>query len=1240
MLAMRRYAEISSYFWTTIIRKTKSHHLKVIEELSQFQKSDLKRYKDIRRSFENAQTKYDSMLSKYMGLSKNREPSALREDAFQLAEARTSYFKISFQLADILSLVQSKLDACLVKALADPWVLSPSEFSHSDPVFQKVSVEMTRLKSWAKAIQKDHKPFLKQLSSSGKEIELQAIQKFQPSRDLNEYTPAKSSLTRFVPEATEGRKLQDEKHGWAFVKSVSKTRVTWVRRWIFVKNSMFGWLNIAPSKTFVQESDKVGVLLCHVMPVSSEDRRFCFEIKTKDHIFVVQAESQIELISWLQVFEDSKSVAVNSDKQSKINFAFQRIPPPLSDFASTASASVDMELHDKALESPGSQQNEFSSRSLFSDESTSSLREIMTAGESLSNSTNEHKSKVNFITIGPFGSNLVSSPLVNSPMPTSKSLEAILANSLVDTTSLPTAITANYWGSINWVVYQDEKAQLAQTAANNSPLKVDGSLGRQMPEQDRSNVQLFVERYPDYYPLELRSQDAQLRAIFQSIISDNEQDRVVLAFRCLAKPNYNYEVTCRVFVTPTHMCLYSHSSGFTVTAICKLADLISVESRQALNGDTIYFIGKRGTASCRVFLDSGRLLQKRLLFLIDNAHSTNPVSLKDVIEKLKSIGTDQFEDQLDQLLMVDREPLATLDDIRYAQEAGQRYETHLRQFYENGSKPSLPFKPKSIAESRASSDLSVRRSSKASNYLLLSDADYAETIYSELNQSMSQLSGEATFDIPAKALFHVMFGENSDVFLYSNSGLINRDNFEVTPWKLIGSSRMEREIHHHITSTTSFSGEIQDRVMNLQRVERMNDRCYIVFERRAIWTLPQASFYTTKKYVIVKTSKSACKLSIWSSVEWLRSSIIKNMTEPYILSKLKAEAKIIIHRVVKCRQQLGSRGGTMTAIRMFGKLGTSFDENNFDAKPLEKSETIIQDNANQIVLSQKSAIKSLLEIGASLLVSILGDALMVSQKALKVVWNGIFSNKIILVALLASVLLNVFLAGRSTRDYWDVRFANSAIDDFELLPMSSTLLKRSISLSDLDDLIRNGTSFSSLPHHHPTWTGTISGGYPQRWSTDDESDPMRTSLCYDRFRTLALETTNFDGNFVERTSEALEQPNILGSSSELVSTVRNRIHGFRSKIGVARNQLIIELRTLNRIEKELIMAEWQAWLFDEVSMCSRLLELFAVTGKSEEGKATNLGDKPVYFRKALTGYCASCATENRAMKNLNVFEKM
>lgn len=1278
MLAMRRFAEISSYYWTSIIRKIKTQNMKVIEELSSFQKGDLKQYKEVRRTYDAAQSRYDSMLSKYMGLSKNKEPSALREDAFQLAETRTTYFKASFELANTLSMTQSKLDVCLVKALAEPWVLSPSEFTHSDPIFQKVSVEMTRLLAWARAMSKDYKPLLKQLSSAGKEVERKALEKFQPSRDLNDYTPQMSTITRFNNVEAADRKLQTEKHGWVFVRSASKTRVTWVRRWIFVKNSMFGWFNIALSKTYVQESDKVGVLLCHVTPITTEDRRFCFEIKTTEHTFVCQAQSRAELMSWLQVFEDSKNSAVNGSKQSNIAYAFQRIPPPITEFASTSNTTVDMELHD--MDSPTSPQTNFPSRSLFSDSETNNLREIMTAGETLDSQEGKtsEKHKVNFITIGPFGSSLVSSPLINSPMATSRSLEAILANSLMNTTTLPTAITANYWGSINWAVYQRDK--MAQKTADTVPVSrqnTDESMASSSTKHRDSEAHLFVDRYPHYYPLELRSQDAQLRALFQNMIPDNDQDRVVLAFRCLAKPTPHFEITSRAFVTPTHVCLYSHCAGFTITGVFNLNELISVESRQSLSCDTLYMISKQGTSTVKVFLDSGRLLQKRLLFLIDNSHSSKPLGLKEIIEKLTSIGTDQQEDQLDQYLMIGKEPPSSIDEIRYIQEAGQKYETQLRQFYLREDKAKAKESTVDLADGIASEKISSRSKSitkmpNGSNSSLrnsltqftLSDSDYADLIRSELEQSMSQLSVESSFDIPAKALFHIMFGELSDVFFFPDTTLVLRDEFEVTPWKVTGStSRLEREIHYHITDKGTFSGEISDRVMTLQRVERMNDRCYIVYERGALWTLPQSSFYTTSRYVIFRTGKNTSQLCIYNGVEWIKSTVIKNMAEPFILSKLKAEAKIILHRVAKARQQLGSKGGTMTAIRMFGKLGKSLDQKNLDinTRSLKNTEQCTEMdakmNTNKVHLSQKSLIKSLLEIFGSFVASLIGDTFIVMRRIWMTIIRSIFSNRWLILLFIASCLFNVFLIGRSTKEYWQVRDTSRVIEKIGMIPTDQTMFKRSIYLADLDDIIRNGSTFSGLTYEGVVRDlagskDTFTLKSPRFWTPpgvdNGENGSSRTTLCYSKFRNLALEPANFDSTFVESPIVAEDVlPRLLGRNL-VGSSARERIHAIRARMGISRNELLIELRTLNRLERELIEAEWRTWLFDEVRMCTRLYTEFAQAlvekttnnnnnngnnhdgdTSSEEGRHNLLNKVPRDVKHALYLYCGSCLAEHK-----------
>ena len=68
MLAMRRYAESSRHFWTNVIKKVRGHQASIIEPLVQFQKTELKKYKDCRRTFESSQSRFDTQLSRYLYL--------------------------------------------------------------------------------------------------------------------------------------------------------------------------------------------------------------------------------------------------------------------------------------------------------------------------------------------------------------------------------------------------------------------------------------------------------------------------------------------------------------------------------------------------------------------------------------------------------------------------------------------------------------------------------------------------------------------------------------------------------------------------------------------------------------------------------------------------------------------------------------------------------------------------------------------------------------------------------------------------------------------------------------------------------------------------------------------------------------------------------------------------------------------------------------------------------------------
>lgn len=67
---------------------------------------------------------------------------------------------------------------------------------------------------------------------------------------------------------------------------------------------------------------------------------------------------------------------------------------------------------------------------------------------------------------------------------------------------------------------------------------------------------------------------------------------------------------------------------------------------------------------------------------------------------------------------------------------------------------------------------------------------------------------------------------------------------------------------------------------------------------------------------------------------------------------------MIVNRVLKCRQRLGAKGSTMTAIRMFGKLGTSWDENSFDSKRLDRGSIKELDQLESNDLAQTQVVLS------------------------------------------------------------------------------------------------------------------------------------------------------------------------------------------------------------------------------------------------------------------------------------------
>ncbi|KAF2455796.1 hypothetical protein BDY21DRAFT_323583 [Lineolata rhizophorae] len=362
VLAMRRWGEGAREYWAGIVRGLKRVEGQVVEPVRGFLQTDVKGLKDARKLLDSTQRTYDSLLSRYLSQSKTKEASSLREDAFQLHEARKSYLRASMDFCVLAPQVRSSLDKLLVRVFADQWKELKTSRDSAAATFARCTADIDRVRGWSKELDMGDRVFKRELQLARRSIEESAEAAARPSRELDDYTVSTvpflgsqggPASARSPPTANGARAA--EKQGWLFQRTVAgkPARHVWVRRWFFVQAGIFGWLSPreaasrggAPGAGGVEESDKTGVLLCSIRPAVQEERRFCFEVKTKDATTLLQAETQADLTDWIAAFELAKRKALEDPAGATTatvpdtaapDAAFAISPPIAPEFAARA----------------------------------------------------------------------------------------------------------------------------------------------------------------------------------------------------------------------------------------------------------------------------------------------------------------------------------------------------------------------------------------------------------------------------------------------------------------------------------------------------------------------------------------------------------------------------------------------------------------------------------------------------------------------------------------------------------------------------------------------------------------------------------------------------------------------------------------------------------------------------------------------------------------------------------------
>ena len=876
LLAVKRYGEAAKEIWSATLSGLKKMEANMVDPIKAFLHADLQSFKDLKRSVETAQKQLDNLQSRYSSQARSKEPSSLREDAFQLHEARKMYLRASMDFSVAAPQLRMNLDKMLVKVFADQWRDIRDPRLNISSCIEKWGTDIERVRGWSREMENGEKTFRRELQNARKQIEESAEAAIRPSRELEDYAIDSASTSKqrgpslAIAQTMDGkmRPGKAEKQGWLNLRTVTgkPSRTVWLRRWFYVKNGIFGWLVQGSRSGAVEESDRIGVLLCNVKASNSDDRRYVFEVKTKDNTIVVQAETQPELHDWLSAFDTAKKKALEDPASTQSSnsgpkaqdAAFAILPPTAPEFAaSIADAGMSQFAEDtlgnttiersSTLPVPGADLTVRNSFDVNSSRRSSGLDSNGDIGRDpasrLISKLDLHRKPTGGLASGsqaspglsgsgiasliaashgsmPVGpgalpvpstpetpttrkvstplatiremptSSLAPSTLTNPPAPTNLSTAAVIVNgergidiARPDSSGgVPSGLLANVWGSSNWgFLNRLERGEMDDSpppTPRNLPLGGNGtgdvlsaslsgtkspippssrkisahqktaSLDRDEPTEFPS-MKSSLPEYPNYYPLQLKTQDAQFRLLFPNV---RRAEKVVLVFKATWNPNDQQEFPGRVYVTPKDIYFYSNHCGMTMTTYLRLNAISEVTAANGRDWDVLFLHIKEATEvsgftriTIKTFLEPLKLLQRRLSFLAKNA-SGESISMEDIMKTL--IKLEQ-------------------DDPGNSPSENSWENVSINTPVDGGSTPNWQAPHKDQRDLRTSvlvdrglyGDLATSESVKRNKSFKL-----PKQAVVFVPSGMDELAAEKEFDVSPKALFHVMFGDRSAVW--------------------------------------------------------------------------------------------------------------------------------------------------------------------------------------------------------------------------------------------------------------------------------------------------------------------------------------------------------------------------------------------------------------------------------------------------------------------------------------------
>lgn len=1185
------YKKFFEFLIKVVIGTSNSRSQIIIDSLSNV----IEPYKSKRKTFEYFQTKYDNMLNSFQDIkvaNKLLDPQNIQNDAQQLHEIRKSYLTVSLDLIETMSEVKLNLEKHFLDSISVLISRAHNTLSTKNPdigLFSSAKLKyFNDYKEWVQNAVEGYEALKNDIQHAKKQIFEYASNFYAPSRDINDYNITNLHNAVEVCKSLPVPFVCPEKSGWLHMKTTvgKDNREVWVRRWCFLQNGVFGMFLLSPSKIYVEETDKFGVFLTQVRHAMEVNRKYCFEVKIingsgyntdishRNHgndsknnniKIIFQTETLKDLESWLNTFELSKKyIGTLNNSTLAHEIAYKRFSPRFFEFASSTTTSIDQAI------------------TTFDSETISLLDEL--------NCTFSEYEVLNL----PDGK-LFEFHMDATPLTTKLSQLAILANYFTRGSWFPNGILVNIWGTTNWSEYS-----LCESKQMRSSTVVDKAHNR----LSMVNSEIF----PTFYDRQLQIDDVQMKNVFYIIdqrLLKMKTEFLLFKFNSFWYPNAKQRFSSVCYVTKDYLFCYMNSMGFICLTKLNTDDIISVEiDKDHLNRIILYDV-ENVQYKMDVLFTERKAVVLKLQALIEDKVSHKLTSLESIFKKFVAIDQQVKESEATNNLNVGTLEIKQESDVKKI--ATRNQEGILDSVNNKDFKGTEFLETITFWKMGNVADLLARLRNFRKHSTIVYKHDY---------------------NIPSKGLIHILFGDSSTAFprcFFLASS--NTTTIDISFWKqeqnkekgdgdtiLTRYLKFPIDVTHYLLNRKGkiSQGNIKQKSLCLKQsiVKAVENIYYEVEQGPTYIKLPMCNYLRVKViYCITQTFapkdhvETRLRMSTSGSViqMFYKFDFINKQTGEIIaeekwtyLDKILLEWAIffsnveflLVRKVIRYYlEKIGSHGKVIKAMKLCGLIGVDIQDDGKKKEKvvLEEEEEQERKEQQQIVNNRNEQKKDFIPdeylvrysfmillkvflkhimyriVNMLLFVIRCGISLLIILK--KIIQN---LNKILLLGLFLSILFNIFLSGKSTVSFWAVKRAKSTFASYMEQSQKAheeniANRKNIIYLNDLEALTQD----------------------------------------------LALETDNLVYQEFKKQH---------GDSS-----IINKFQATRDDVAIRRNELLVELKILQNMEREIIHGDYREFLLGETSQCDKIQKEM----------------KDFYENDAkLQKYCDSCYSELERLTEL------